>query len=311
MGFTISGKGDANKLNRMLRKHQGAQADSLEKLSSGQIFTSVDPHPSERALAEKMEFRLRSLAASKKNVNDAISLVETADSSMGEISNTITRMKEINMSAASTTVSNQERRYLFVEYQALYDELDRMSVATTFNGIPILNGGSEDAPEELVFRVDDPIAGEDSGGESDINTIRFEGFKDVDTRPEALGLKSAQDLLVGSSNGEGIAWEDVEDFLVSDSDSNLSSYDEALTKLSTQRSLFGALQTRLQKTIDFNDVYAENISAAKSKVSDTDYATEVTKLVTSQIATQATTALLAQSNMEVNLAWNLIKGAVS
>ncbi len=310
MGFTITDKSGASKLNRILRKQQEAQEDSMEKLSSGQVFTSQDPKPSERALAEKMEFRLRSLASSKKNVNDAISLVETADSSMGEISNTITRMKEINMSAASTTLSNQERRYLFVEYQALYDEIDRMSVATTFNGIPILNGSNKDAPDELIFRVDDPLSSSDSNDDSDINTIRLSDLKDVDTRPENLGLKSASALLSQTTGAEGIGIEDVQDFISSKSDGFQSIYEEALSKLSGQRSIFGALQTRLQKTIDFNEVYSENISAAKSKVADTDYATEVSRLVTSQIATQATTALLSQSNMEVSLAWNLIKGAM-
>jgi len=310
MGFSITDKNGSSKLNRILRKHQEAQEDSLEKLSTGQVFTSVDPKPSERALAEKMEFRLRSLASSKKNVNDAISLVETADSSMGEISNTITRMKEINMSAASTTLSNQERRYLFVEYQALYDELDRMSVATTFNGVPILNGSSDDVPDELIFRVDDPMAGTDGIDDSDINTIRFSGIKDVDTRPENLGLKSASALLSQTTGAEGISFEDVEDFISGQSEGFQSIYEEALSKLSEQRSIFGSLQTRLQKTIDFNEVFSENISAAKSKVADTDYASEVSRLVTSQIATQATTSLLSQSNMQVNLAWNLIKGVL-
>lgn len=310
MGFSITDKSGSSKLNRILRKHQEAQGDSLEKLSTGQVFTSLDPKPSERALAEKMEFRLRSLAASKKNVNDAISLVETADSSMGEISNTVTRMKEINMSAASTTLSNQERRYLFVEYQALYDELDRMSVATIFNGIPILNGSSEDVPDELVFRVDDPLANSDGNEEIDINTIRFAGIKDVDTRPESLGLKSASALLSQTTGVDGIGFEEVQDFITSNTEGFQSIYEEALTKLSEHRSVFGALQTRLQKTLDFNDVYSENIAAAKSKVADTDYASEVSRLVTSQIATQATTSLLSQSNMEVSLAWNLIKGAL-
>ncbi|MEI8027321.1 MAG: flagellin [Pseudomonadota bacterium] len=310
MGFSITDKSGSSKLNRILRKHQESQSDSLEKLSTGQVFTSLDPKPSERALAEKMEFRLRSLAASKKNVNDAISLVETADSSMSEISNTVTRMKEINMSAASTTLSNQERRYLFVEYQALYDELDRMSVATTFNGIPILNGSSEEVPDELVFRVDDPLASSDGNEESDINTIRFAGIKDVDTRPESLGLKSASALLSQTTGADGIGFEEVQDFITSNTEGFQSVYEEALTKLSEQRSVFGALQTRLQKTLDFNDVYSENIAAAKSKVADTDYASEVSRLVTSQIATQATTSLLSQSNMEVSLAWNLIKGAL-
>jgi len=310
MAFIISDKGKGAKLNRILRQQQDAQEDSLEKLSSGKIFTSFDPKPSERALAEKMEFRLRSLASSKKNVNDAISLVETADSAIGEISNTVTRMKEINLSAASTTLSDKERRYLFIEYQALHDELNRLAETTYFNGIPILNGASDLVPESMIFRVDEPANNQDSSEEDDVNAIRFDGIKDVDTSTESLGLKSARDILDQTADSEGISWEDVEDFLVGQTDDFATIYEEALSKLAGQRSIFGALQTRLQKTIDFNEVFSENIAAAKSRVSDTDYAAEVSRLVSTQISTQATTSLLAQSNMHVNLAWNLIKSSL-
>lgn len=310
MAFIISDRGKGAKLERVLRQQIDAQEDSLEKLSSGKIFTSIDPKPSERALAEKMEFRLRSLASSKKNVNDAISLVETADSAIGEITNTVTRMKEINMSAASTTLSDKERRYLFIEYQALHDELNRLASTTVFNGIPILNGSSDLVPSEMVFRVDDPAPDQDSIDGEDLNTIRFEGIKEVDTSAEALGLKSAKDLLDQSGDSDGISWSDIEDFLTGQSDEYPTVYEEALSKLANQRSVFGALQTRLQKTIDFNDVFSENIAAAKSRVADTDYASEVSRLVSSQISTQATTSLLAQSNMHVNLAWNLIKSTL-
>ena len=156
MSFRIVGKNVNQRLQRNLKHQQRDEADALEKLSSGKVFTQEDPRPADRALTENMEFRTRSLAMSKRNVNDAISLVQTAESALAEVSNTIVRMKELNITAASDTISDLERRYLFIEYEALHDELNRLAMTTTFNGIPLLNPNSPASLEELIFRVDDP-----------------------------------------------------------------------------------------------------------------------------------------------------------
>jgi flagellin len=277
----------------------------LEKLSSGQVFTSADPRPSERALAEGLEFRLRSLSASKRNINDAVSLLQTAESGFSEINNIMVRMKEINTAAASTTLTDKERYFLFIEYEALHDEINRIATTTEFNGIPLLNGESESAPESLVFHVGDtpPDLME---GETDLNTILFDEFNSVVATTAGLGLKSARDLL-DNADESGISLEDAQELMLSeDSDIFASVYDEALDKLSTARAVFGAMQTRLNKAIDFNDVYAENIAAAKSKIADTDYAAEVTRMAQNNILMQATTSLLAQNNLNAQLTLNLV-----
>ena len=115
MSVKVGSNSIAMMLNHNLQRASREHADALEKLSSGQIFTSNDPRPCERALAEGLEFRLQSLAASKQNINDAVSLLQTAESSMAEINNMVVRMKELNISAASTAVNDQERRYLMME----------------------------------------------------------------------------------------------------------------------------------------------------------------------------------------------------
>src|SRR5690606_9874093 len=147
--------------------------------------------PSERALAEGLEFRLRSLAASKRNINDAVSLLQTAESSMSEIGNMMVRMKEINVAASNTTLTDSERRYLFIEYEALYDEINRIAHTTEFNGLPILNGAAENAPESLIFHIGDQFFGDD---DDDLNALVFENFDAITATTEGLGLKSARDL---------------------------------------------------------------------------------------------------------------------
>lgn len=309
MGFNISDKTLSSRLRRYLSKAKKEETNSLSRLASGTVFIPEDPKPAERAIAEKMEFRIRALTASKRNINDAMSLLQTAESSMAEINHMITRMKEINIAAASTTVSDQERRYLFVEYEALHDEINRITQTTEFNGIPVLNGSSEKAPETLIFRVGDPFRGED--GEDDINTIKFEGFSSVDTSTDSLGLNSASELLEDSNDEEGIELEDVEEMLLPEDDEVYATiYDQAIAGLATQRSVFGGLQSRLNRALDYIDVYQENISAARSKITDTNYAEEVTNMVEAKIRSQASTALLAQSNIQSNLTLQLLNATL-
>lgn len=307
MSFTILGKGLERRLQRNLRNQRDQEADALSKLSSGTKFTPEDPRPSERALSEKMEFRLRALAASRKNVNDAVSLVQTAEGALSEISNAIVRMKEINISAASSTISDQERRFLFIEFQALHDELNRIAEVTEFNGIPLLNAGSPNSPEELIFRLDDPFYAE--GSDDDLNTLIFTEFQNIDTTTEGLGIASAKDLLADSDESEGISIEEAEDLMIPSDDAYATTYDESIDVLSTQRAVFGSLQERFQRILDFNEVYQENISAAKSKIADTDYAETTADLIKSRISMEATTALMTQLNFPSNSALSLIKSA--
>ena len=236
MAFKIHDRANSDKLSRILGKAKKENSDSLEKLSSGEVFTKNDPRPADRALAERLELRLRRLAASKRNINDAISLLQTAEEGFTEINNMMTRMKEINIAAASTTVDDRDRRYLFIEYEALFDEINRISLTTEFNGIPLLNGQSDRVPEALVFRVDDPTILPEYDGDTDINIIQFEGVKDVNVTTDGLGIRSARELLDDSAEEGGIELEDVQELLEpDDSDVFATVYEEAQSRLSAQR----------------------------------------------------------------------------
>jgi flagellin len=308
--FNIKDRALNAELTRNLEEAQAQRADALEKLSSGTIFTRNDPRPSERAIADGLEFKLRSLASAKRNINTGVSLLQTAESGLSEIANMILRMKEINVAAASTTVTDKERRFLFIEYEALHDEVDRVARTTSFNGLPLLNGASPDVPDALVLRIGDPTEGDDGSGpdDNDVNVLRFDGLKQVIATTAGLGLKSARDLLSGTSENDGLSLADVEDLLTPDSsDGYATIYDQALDTLSTQRAVFGGMQSRLNRALDYTDVYQENIAAAKSKIADTDYATEVGKLAEAEILTHAGTAVLAQSNVTAQLALKLLQ----
>lgn len=310
MSVRLNDKSQTAVIGRHLAKAQAENADAMEKLSSGQVFTRGDPHPSERALAEGLEFRLRSLSSAKTNINTGVSLLQTAESALSEVNNMILRMKEINLAASTTTLSDRDRRFLFVEYEALHDEINRIAQTTELNGLPLLNGEDERMPKELLLRVGDPVSTESLGlsrEDEDLNVIVFKDLRSVVATTLGLGLKSAKDLLTGSAE-DGISVEDALDLMAPEVETKESTtYDHALTRIADIRAQFGAYQSRLSRSMDFIDVFQENIAAAKSSIADVDYAQEVSRMVKSRMLVQAGTAMLAQSNISTQLALSLLK----
>ena len=305
MTITLGDRGSTTKLLNELEKHSRASSDSLSKLSSGQVFTAQDPRPTDRNIAEGLEFKLRSLSSAKQNINDGVSLLQTADGGFNEISNMVVRMKEITTAAVSSTLSDRERRFLFIEYQALHSEIDRVASTTEYNGVPLLNGEDERSPEQIILMVGDPASG---GDQQNVNEIRLDKLKEVVATTIGLGLKTATDLL---SDGSDVSIEDAAELLSSENNLFATVFDEALDKIAEYRASFGAIQTRLDRAKDYNDVAFENVSAAKSRISDTDYAFEVSKLTQSNMLMQTATALLTQNNLAARLGVNMINSLLS
>jgi len=302
----VGDKGFGLTLERYLRKAQAANQDALEKLSSGTVFTKQDPRPSEHAISDSLELKIRGLTAAKRQVSDASSMLQTAESAFNEVNNIVLRMKEISLAATNTTITDRDRRYLFVESEALHDEVNRIATTTTFNGIPLLNGDDPNAPENLVFRLGDPIISDDSRAE-DPNTLTFSGFKNVIATTAGLGLASAKELLLGSDPFDGIGISDATDILApQDSSTFATAFDEALARVAEQRSIFGALGERMNRAMDFVEVYAENLAAAKSNIADTDYAHEASNYARTKILLNAATSMLAQGNVSTMLTGNLL-----
>lgn len=308
---SITPKSLQDKLLRHLDNARSEHADSLEKLSSGSVFTTLDPRPADRAISDKLDYRLRSLASAKRNINDAFSLLETAEAGMSEIGNMITRMKEINIAAASSTVSDNERRLFLLEYEALFNEINRISQSTSYNGIPLLDSSQPNAPKELSFRLDQPSRLSEAGSEfletgDDIHIVKLDLGK-ISTTPDALGLVSAREILEDYDPEEGIPIEDLEELLQSeDSERYLTKYDQAIERLSEHRAVFGAMQTRFHSALNYIDVYQENISAAKSRIADTDVSREAARLLENKILMSASTSLMGQTNLSSELSLNLL-----
>ena len=252
--------------------------DNLRKLSSGERITRSGDDAAGLAISENLKAQIRGMRQAKRNAGDAISLLQTAEGGMNEISNIIIRLRELSVQAASDTVGATERGYSDIEFQNLKEEIDRISKSTEFNGIKLLDGSGD----KLEFQVgikNDPI----------LDRLHYDGSQ-ADATLKALGLD-----MDGVSTKEG-------------AQGVLKKLDDALVHINGSRANFGALQNRLQSTSNNLDVSEENLSAANSRIRDVDIASETADMTKNNILQQAGISVLSQANQSSNTALKLLQG---
>lgn len=203
-------------------------------------------------------------------------MIQTAEGGMNEVSNILVRLRELSVQASSDTIGDQERKFTDLEFQQLTTEIDRIANSSTFNGKELLTGNGD----KLEFQV----------GVNDNETT------DRVSYDPALTNITADDLGVASL---GITSK-------VDAQENLSKLDKAIETVNGSRASLGALQNRLQSTINNLEVRVENLSAANSRIRDADVAVESSKLQKANILTQAGTTVLAQANVSKQAALKLL-----
>jgi flagellin len=252
---------------------------ALERLSSGQRINRAGDDAAGLAISENLKAQIRGLKQSERNAEDGISLVQIAEGGLGEISNILIRLRELAVQAASDTIGPTERKFLNVEFEQLTSEVDRIANSTEFNRVPLLNGTGAVFDIQIGTR-NDPIS----------DRLTFDASS-ADVNVAALGLNLA-------SVADKIS-----------SQNSLSSIDQAIISVSGIRADFGALQNRLQSTINNIQTSIENLSAANSRVRDTDVAAETAELTKQNILMQAGTSVLTQANSSTTSALSLIQSA--
>ena len=276
MGLRINTNLLSLSVQRQLSTTTAALTSHYRRLSTGLRITSAADDPAGLAISERMRARVRSLAAAGRNVQDGISLVQTAEGALSEYSNLLVRARELILAANNGTASAADIQALDEEYQAIGQELERLSQATTYNGIELLNS-------DQTIQI---AAGADPGDTIDI---------DLESLPALLGnVMGAFDLTTAS--GRNISM-----FIV----------DYSVDYISGLRSRFGATQNRLESAGRSLANAAENLSAAESRIRDADLALETAGLVRAQILQQAGIALLAQANQAPALALRLLQSPQS
>jgi flagellin len=247
---------------------------SYRKLSTGLRITTAADDAAGLAISERLRSRVRSLDQAKRNSNDGISLVQTAEGALSEVSNILVRMRELAVQANNATVSDSDRKTLNEEFGNLVKEANRIARSTEFNGINLLDGTSSNLTFQVGF-----------GTNTAVDQIGVSLSPALST---TLGIAS---LDIGSTGIPGSA---------------MTVIDTAIDTVTSLRGSLGATQNRLQSTISNLGVAVENLSAAQSRVRDVDVASETAQLTRNSILQQASISILAQSNVAPQSALSLI-----
>lgn len=253
--------------NRMLGLTQASQSKSTEKLSSGYKVNRAADDAAGLAISEKMRRQIRGLTQATANAQDGISAVQTAEGALNEVHDMLQRMNELAVKAANGTNQSEDQSYIQKEVDALVDEIDRVSSTTTFNEKNLLDGSWS---------------------------------KGVDLQVGAEGTSQNRiSVSINSMSSSGISVNGLKSSGVSsqvNAQNSISTIKAAIKAVNEQRSNLGAIQNRLEHTINNLDNVVENTTSAESAIRDTDMATEMVKYSNNNILAQAGQAMLAQAN---------------
>ena len=253
---------------------------SIERLSTGLRINRAADDAAGLALSTTLKAQIRSINQAARNANDAVSLLQTAESGLGEMSNITLRMRELAEQAANEVLGDTERGYLNDEYLALKSEIDRISDVTEFAGKKLLDGTISNTG--VNFQI---------GFQNSAN----------DRLNVAMDNTDAQALGLNTPGADSISTAALAQSVLSVIDAS------AITVLSDRRGSIGAVQNRLEYTISNLQAAAENFSAANSRIEDADFAWETAVYTKNQILVQAGTAVLAQANLLPQAALTLLR----
>ena len=290
--------------NRMLNVNTSSQAKSTEKLSSGYKINRAADDAAGLSISEKMRRQIRGLTQASANAQDGISCVQTAEGALNEVHDMLQRINELAVKGENATLTTADRSYIQSEVQQLMSEIDRVASTTTFNEQSLLDG---------TFTGKGLQVGAESGQHIDISITQMNmtnlakkaadtnyDYDYADDKGKIQTTQMTADMAAkvvakfstnyaGETSGEKVATN--KDF------ASLNAFvKSALQTVSKQRSDLGAVQNRLEHTINNLDNVVENTTSAESEIRDTDMATEMVKYSNNNILTQAGTAMLAQAN---------------
>ena len=264
--------------HRNLSNNNSSVGKNLEKLSSGYKINRAGDDAAGLAISEKMRAQITGLATAEKNANDGVSLVQTAEGALTEVHSMLNRMVELATQSANGTYSSTNRTEMQKEIQNLNSEIDRISKTSNFNGTKLFDGTTE----AIVLHVGESDSTDNQlkvtlaqMDKSSIKGIGLDGQADDDTEV----ILSDIDIQEADTAREAI-----------------STINKAIDNISSMRSSFGALQNRLEHTINNLNVQNENITAAESRIRDVDMAKEMMAYTKNNILVQASQAMLAQAN---------------
>ncbi|WP_338556625.1 flagellin [Erwinia sp. E_sp_B04_7] len=291
-----------------LNKSQSSLGTAIERLSSGLRINSAKDDAAGQAIANRFTSNINGLTVAARNANDGISLAQTAEGALSEINNNLQRVRDLTVQAQNSSNSASDIDSIQSEVNQRLSEIDRVTRQTDFNGIKVLNNTSSDSTsydfqvgskdgEKISIAIDGAAGWNLAAANADkttsapdasgayTNTVAASGMAQVngnDRSVDAIGF----DVLHGSFTGT----------TAPTATDALADIDAAIKSVDNQRSTLGASQNRFESTITNLNNTTNNLSAARSRIQDSDYATEVSNMSRAQILQQAGTSVLAQAN---------------
>lgn len=280
MGFRINSNIDSIVGINNLSRTNGRLSGNFSKLSSGLRINKAADDAAGLAVSENLRAQVRGLNQAVRNTNDGVSIIQTAEGSLNEITNNLSRLRELAVQSSSGTLQNTERGYINSEAQAILSEINRLSNVTEFNGQVLTNGSA----------------------------TTFTGTVSLDVQ---VGIYNTNDskitLTVSSAHANAIAVNTIDLSTSTGAATALGSIDSAIDKVSGIRSNLGATQNRLNSALANLQNSVENLSSAESQIRDVEFASESASLSRNQILQSAGISMLAQANSSSQAVLSLLR----
>jgi len=265
MSMTINTNTTAmNSLGNLNKTTRGLQS-TFQNISSGLRINNAADDAAGLGVAENLEAEQMSLRQAQRNTHDGISVIQTAEGATNEVGDILKRMRELAVQSSSETLHNNERQYIQDEFTQLTGEVDRIADVTEFNGISLTNATSAGLDVQVGIH---------NSGDDRINVSLG------DLRATTLQVDSANLALDNTASAQAA----------------LTTLDSALDQVNGYRSDYGAVQNRLESTLNTLETYTENVAASESRIRDADFAHETAEMSKFQIMQQAGVAILGQAN---------------
>jgi len=248
---------------------------NYRRLSTGLRISISADDAAGLAISERLRAQVRSLSQAERNANDAISLVQTGEGALNEVSSILIRLRELSIQAANGSTSGRDKDTIQEEFSALVSEINRIGLSTEFNGVKLLDGSTS----VTSFQVG-------------IYTVAGVDTLSISLLPALATTLNLATLDVGSLGNQSLA---------------IYNVDQAINTVSSLRGRYGALQNRLQSTIANISIARESLQAAESRIRDVDIAYETAQLTRNAILQQAAISILAQANQQPQIALQLLQ----
>ena len=303
----------ANFIANSLAQNQQMMSTTLKRLSSGSRINSASDDPAGLAISSKLTSQILGLDQAAKNANDAISMVQTADGAMTEVTNMLQRMRELTVQAATGTNTSAELTILNTEFESLEAEIHSISTNTQWNGTNLLDGSLGQVNFHVGANANQTVSITFADLNTDFGTTEASQAGSSSTASGALDIftnlaRTTADDDSNSGNDTDEVIDLAAQVITGTSQSTTLGYiDTAITRVNSHRATLGAMVNRLEFAVDNLNNISTNTSISRSRVMDTNYAEETSKLARTQIIQQAAIAVLAQANQHQKMVLSLLE----